>query len=529
MFKKYGFYILITFITIFGLFFRLWNLNFGLPHSYYADEPEITGFALTYAAELKDAVFNDAWYKLVPVSYVYGMFPTYFVTPFVIIFSKILHLLVIPFDTATIYLFVRYINSILSFLIVPTIAYLYFRLFNDKVGALVTFFLLAFNWKLIVHAHYANADIFLTLLLALSFLTLFLYSEKKKDTLYTFLSGAFFGLAVGTKITALITYPLYCWVYIKKKDYRGLVAFSFLMFGAFVLSNPFSIIFSTDFVFRIYSMLFKEAGLVFDSVDLNPLKYILGLFSMVTLPVFIASVLGFYNSFKGKTKNITTIPFHKFLVSTLVFYVLFYSIQSRRVDRWLLPILPIVIMYASYYVSTLISFIKKNSNSKILFKILLTFLLLVSGIYYLYFPVNLLFQFQRNTPRSEAYLWLRDMTPVRPLTHRILVYTEEGLDPMVKLSNIDVVKVKVYENDAAFLFFPLNASSYKYVVVSSRIMENHKKGPVIEKYPTFANKWNAFENLLNSPDFKLIKSFEMSQPNLIPLSNIYVYENQKLP
>jgi len=529
MFKKYKYLLLILFISAFGLFFRVWNLNFGLPHSYYADEPEITGFALTYAAELKDAVINGAWYKLVPISYVYGMFPTYLMVPFIIVFSKVLHLLKISFDSSTIYLFVRYINSLLSFLIVPGISYLYLRVFKDKVGSIIAFFLLAFNWKLIAHSHYANADIFLTLLLSLSFLTLFLYSEKKSDTLYTLLTGLLFGFAVGTKITALLTLPLYLFIYFKKKDYRGLVAFCFLMFGAFVVSNPFSIIFSTDFVFRIYSMIFKEAGLVFDSVDLNPLKYIYGLGFMVTIPVLLSSILGFYTILKNNFKLNSHKLFHLFLLGTVVLYFIFYSIQSRRVDRWLLPIVPILIFYASFYISKLLNFYINNKKLSKLYFYITSFLLILCGVYYLYFPVILLNQFQRNTPRSSAYLWLRDTFLTRPLPHRILVYTEEGLDPMVKLNNIDVVKVKVYENDGAFLFFPANTAAYKYVVVSSRIMENFKKPEVISKYPTFYNKWNSFEEKLNSTDFKLIKSFEVSGQNIIPLSNIYIYENQKLP
>jgi len=524
MSQKYKYILSLFIVFILGTFLRLWHVEFGLPHSFYADEPEIVELAVKYTFELKSIVLENNWYKLVPISYVYGTFPVYFLTPFTILFSKVSNLINFDFDKANIYVFLRGINGTFSLLILPAIAYLYYRMFKDKVGALITFFLLAFNWKLIVHAHYVNPDIFITILLSLSYLTLFLYHTGKKNTLYTVLTGILFGLSVGTKITALITLPLYVFIFYRKKDFRDLLAFLFLVFGAFIASNPFSIIFANDFTFRIYSMLFKEAGLVFDSVDPNPFKYMFGLSWISTLPVLLGSVWGMFNVFKKQEKHK---DFNIFLVGNVLVYMLFYSIQSRRVDRWLLPILPIVMLYVSYGGSLVCKYI--HSKRLLRDKIFGVFIVVISLIYYLYFSWVLLNQFQRNTPKSASYIWMQENAITRDPFKRTLAYTEEGIDPLNKLPYADVYQFNVYEGDGAFLFYPADPYLYKYVILSSRPMENFKRLPVMQKYPEYSKHWSGFETTLNnSGDFTLIKTFNTTTPNLIPLSKVFVYENTKL-
>ena len=148
---------------------RLYHINMGLPHSLIADEPEIGEFAVKYTYEIRDIVGNNNWYKLIPVSYVYGTLPVYINSAFTMIFSKSAGLLGISFDKTDIYTFLRIMNSLVSLAIIPAGAFLYKKIFKDSFGTLVTFFLLAFNWKLIVHSHYLNVDILVSLLLTLAF------------------------------------------------------------------------------------------------------------------------------------------------------------------------------------------------------------------------------------------------------------------------------------------------------------------------------------------------------------------------
>ncbi|MBN1162779.1 DUF2723 domain-containing protein [Patescibacteria group bacterium] len=508
--NKYVFSVLL--ITVIGLLFRIHHIEFGLPHSFHADEPEIVELAIKYTYEIRDIISNNDWYKLVPISYVYGTFPTYLLTFLTMGFSKINGLLGITFEKMHIYIFLRIITSLISLSVIPVGAILYNKLFRDRKGAVIAASLLALNWKLIVHAHYVNMDIFVSTLLFWSFLSMYMYFKKDTDTVYTVISGLLVGFSIGTKFTTLLTVPLFLYLFLKKKDYRGLFAFGFIIFGTFLATNPFSIIFATNFTFRIYSMMFKEAGMVFDSVDHNIFKYVSALIYMTTLPLVISS---FFGKAAARKDNENT-PFHIFLIGHIVFYLAFYSLQSRLVFRWLLPILPIMLLYSAK--GFIILKEKLPKKAYYLF-------ICISAAYYVSFPLLLLKQFQRNTPKSAAYIWMQENAD--PSTNK-LVYTEEGLDPMNKLPGARVLRYKAYEYEGAQYFLPENPIGYNYIVLASRPMENYKKPEIIEKYPYYFEKWARFEHeLLHGERYELVKKFVLPKPNLIPLSDIYIYKNKK--
>jgi hypothetical protein len=508
--------LVLIFIFLVGIFFRLYHIEFGLPHSFHADEPEIAELAIKYTYEIRDIVKNNNYYKLIPISYVYGTFPTYVFTLAVMGFSKTSNLLNVTFDKTTIYVFLRSLSAILSMLIIPVCSFLYYKIFKDKFGMFLTFLLLALNWKLIVHAHYINVDTVLTILLNVAFLTMYLYSKREKDTKYTILTGVFFGLAVGTKITTLITLPLFLYIFFRKKGYRELFAFLFIVFIAYAVSNPFSLIFANDFVFRIYRMKLKEGGLVFDSVDSNPFKYILGLGFISTPLVLLTALYGIYGKLACVRKRQLEPfdPIHTFLIGHVLIYLIFYSTSSRNVSRWLLPILPIVIIYSSYGLSQLRHLFKP--------KVFIIFLLFALG-YYTYFPILLLTQFQRHTQKSAAYIWLKENTLS---SSNKLAITQEGLDPLNKLEGILVKRYEVYESESAQFAVAPSPHGYDYVIVSSRPMENFKRPEIRKAYPFYYDSWQTFENiLLDETKFILIKEFVLPKPNLINLSDVFIYKS----
>ena len=492
------FSLLILAITFLGIWFRLYHNDFGLPHSYHADEPEFVEYAVSYTYNLKTIIAEKSYYKLIPVSFVYGTFPTYVFTFLTMIYSKVNGVLGIPFDKGDIYLFLRSIVGVISFFIAPLVSFLYFKLFKDKLGALLTFLLIALNWKLIVLGHYVNADIIITLLLNASFITLYQVYKNPYSKKWIILTGILYGLAAGTKITILITLPLYLYVFWKKDKLFGFTAFLFATLGAFLITNPFSLAFMDRFSFRVFTLATKEAALVFDSVDTSLTKYFHGLSFMLTLPVFILAIYG-----QIKTKKT---PFHIFLIGTIILYFGFYSIQARRVDRWLLPILPILLMYAAYAIRLL--------KSKILFPLVLGF--------YLYFPILLLTQFQTNTPRTQAFEWLKTEVPA---SSNKLGYTEEGLDPLHRVPGMDMRRMGTYSSENAQFILPENPIGYDYIVVATKPMQNFKKQEVRDQFGFYVSAWEEWESLLNDETkFRVAKEFILPKPNLIPLTDIIVYE-----
>lgn len=496
-------------IVAVGSFFSLYHINFGLPHSFYADEPEISEFAIKYTYEIRDVVRNNNWYKLVPVSYVYGTFPIYFLTVAVMGYSKLSNLLSLPFDKTSLFVFIRVLTALSALSLIPVTGMLFYKMRNNRFWALSVALLVATNWKFIVHAHYANQDIFLTLLITASLLSFFYYYQSQRS-LHLIVTAVLFGLAAGTKITALIAIPLYLYVILTKKDVKGSFAFVLIVAGVFALTNPFSLIFHQDFIYRILSMLTKEGGMVFDSVDTNPFKYLYALEAIVSLPLLVISLYGMLTS--RSDKKIWWV----FLVGYILVYVVFYSGQARRVDRWLLPIIPIILLFTVTGMEKL-SLKLSNKTTVILLAVLV-------GIY-MYKPILLLTQFKRWTPKSEAYLWMQKNTP--QLTPK-LVYTEEGLDPMNKLELAKVHKYQVYSSENAQLFYPEDPLLYEYVVISSRPMENHTRYQVRATYPDYSKKWDEFvETLENQDKFTLLKQFSLSKPNLIPLSDVFIYQRVK--
>jgi hypothetical protein len=180
----------------------------------------------------------------------------------------------------------------------------------------------------------------------------------------------------------------------------------------------------------------------------------------------------------------------------------------------MLPIIPIITLYASYGIVLLLE--KLNTIARLLF----VGILLTS---YLYFPVLLLGQFQRYTPKGQAYLWSQQN--LDPALNK-LAYTEEGLDPLNKLPGARVQTIKVYTDEAAQFFTPESPNGYDYVIISSRPLQYYKNPIIKQAYPFYYDKWNAFENeLQDGIKFKIIKEFTLSKPNLIPLSDVFIYQN----
>lgn len=504
-------FLILMVLFIIGGIFRFYHIDFGLPQSWHADEPEFGELAIKYTYEFRNIIKNNDYYKLIPISYVYGTFPVYFLTLSIMAFSKFMNLLNFSFDKTTLYIFMRSLNAFLSLSIVVFGGLTYRKVFKDTFGTIFTVFFLALNWKLIVHAHYLNADIIITELLVLAFFAATYYYNNPEKHRYTIFLGILAGLAIGTKITAGLSLPLFGFLYAVKKDLRGFLAFGLIILGTYMVSNPFSFIFTGDFAFRITQMFSKEGGLVFDSIDTSSFKYLYAL-SYIANPLILGfSFYGAWHSVADKKVR----AMHIFLLGNILIYLIFFSLGPRRVDRWLLPILPMVLVYAGYGFSKL----KTTMKNARLFWIMAW----LSIIIYLLFPILLLFQFKRETPKSAAYLWLKENTDSLETK---LAITEEGLDPLNKLPSSTVQKMEVYESAGAHLTLPPNPKLYNYIILSSRPMRNFKKPEVIKKYPLYAKKWANFENeVTNTNKYQLIKSFVLPKPNLVELSDVYVYKN----
>lgn len=500
-------------IVIIGLVFRLSNINYGLPFSYYIDETDHTDPAVSYITNYKTVIKNHDFNFFRPSSYVYGTNPTYFLSISVIVINAVASLFGLGFSEFNYVVVMRIVTVIVSMSIPIVTGYLYYLLYKDKKGLVISVFLSTFNWKLINHSIYVNQDIFLALSVIFSYLFLFISlnnANRKKSLWFTCLSGSAFGLAFGTKITALISAWVFGVFFIIKKNWRGLILFGFLALITFFISNPFSLIAFKDFISRLVEMRSREGGVVFGSVDLNPFKYIINLNHMLTLPILLISIFGAYKSYKiDKTRS-----FHLFLFINVVTYVVFFSLAPRNSERYLLPTLPVIIIYASYGISYLYNHLKVKRFA------LISILSIIFG-YYLFFSISLFLQLTHNKPRVDAYNWVKQNIP----NAKILVYTEEGRDPFKSIRGAKVIDFSVYVSRGAQFVMPVNPEDYEYVVLSSKPMENFKRDYVVKTYPEYSKNWMNFENLVTkSEKFELVKEFKNTNLNLLYFSDIFIYK-----
>lgn len=497
-------------ILILGIFFGFYHLEFGLPKSFRADETEIVEPAIFYTYQAKDIIKNNNFYKLIPTSYVYGSFPTYLFTGYMMGVSKMHNLLDWEFSKFDMYLSVRIIFTLMFLGVSLILSSLYKKMYPNTLGYLWLLFFLLTNWKLIVHAHYANPDLLITFLFTFAVFFFYKYYKEENTSISLWISSVLLAMAVSTKITVLISLPLFLIVFISKKRLLDFIGLCLVIIMVFIVTNPFAIIFKYDFLLRLLEMLSKESSVVLDSVDTSYFKYISSMINISTIPLFLLAIVGIYNSINRRIE----FPFHLFLMGNIVVYMLFFSLGDRKVERWLLPILPLFLLYSVIGIEKIHEYLKGKK---------FTLLSLIVVFSCLYLPLLLLTQFRRHVPKSEAYYWIKENLP--PMS-KIYVITEEGLDPINEIKGSEVSQLPLYASEGAQFFKPKNPHEYKYIVLSSRPMENYKKEYIKNVFPFYFENMSYFETTITkNEDFRLIKSFVLTKPNLIPLSDVFIYEN----
>ncbi|MBW6441775.1 hypothetical protein K0B04_02595 [Patescibacteria group bacterium] len=273
-----------------------------------------------------------------------------------------------------------------------------------------------------------------------------------------------------------------------------------------------------------------EAGVVFSSVDTNPLKYIMSLTHLLTPLIFFISFYKIFNISTHLYKNLkdkkfkTSISYtHLVLMGLVIIYILFFSLSSRLTERWMLPIIPFLLVYSA---RGLVEFLDYDKINKIIR--LLIFLLIIST--YSYYSYNIVKQLQIGKPRVNAYLWTLDYIEKSNLNDfNILMYTNKGnKDPFGNIKNCDLEMFSVYESRGAQYHYPKNPTSYDFVILYSYLENNFENDYVKEKYPEYYKAWSGFIRTVEYGEkFRLLKSFNTTKMDLMGIPEILIYEKIK--
>ena len=154
----------------------------------------------------------------------------------------------------------------------------------------------------------------------------------------------------------------------------------------------------------------REAGVVFSSVNQNPLKYIKAFSDILSPPTLIISLFGIIFIFKDliskrQQKEMTdTSLTHIFLIGNLFIYFLFFSLNPRLVQRWVLPIIPIFFVYVPFGLNG-ISEIIKNKKTVALLR---CSLVIVITTFNLITSILIIKQINIGDTRVSAYLWVKE-------------------------------------------------------------------------------------------------------------------------
>ena len=357
--KVKGFFsehIILFLLLSLGLFLRVWNIGWGLPEIYEEATPLVKAWKMwnwgVAGMEFNPHFFNYpalTFYlhlALQGINYLVGHLLGIYAS--IDTFAASLSTIVIP---------ARLMTSLFDIGTVITVYLLALEAANRRV-ALVAAALVAINPLLVAQAHYITVDTPLTFFVTLSLLFIFRVAREGDRRSYL-LAGLCIGLATATKYTGAFLLVVLVAVHLQRsesftKALRSLMSIPLLSSIAlaasvFFLTNPYIIVsfdeFLRDFSFEQYHVGYGHLGidtsqstLSYYLFDVLPAGLGWGLYS-----IFLATALTFI---RQKEKRYYVLFFFPLL------YLAIVSSWQMRAERYVLPIIPIIIVIAAIGVTT---------------------------------------------------------------------------------------------------------------------------------------------------------------------------------
>jgi len=336
------------FILVLGLIMRLWGVNFGLPQVYHADEPIVVNHAIAYGS----GDLNPHFFIVPPlVSYlVFVQFGVFFLLGKIIgMFggmSDFLYLFLS--DPSAFYLIARISMGVV--LGVATIWLLYIlarRVFDQRV-ALVAAFFLSVNFLHVRNSHYVYCDIGAVFAILVFYLTTLHVYERptlKNYCLAAFtlgLAGVFKYNAALAGVALVTVHCLINWKNPRRMFFDHKLYLFFILSGVFfIIFNPYSIL---DFR-HFYRDVSGQLGGSTSPGFLHHITY--SLMQGASPAVSLCALVGFVASFVRLRKKAL------WFGSFFIVYLLLISTKSQLHERYILPIIPFVCVYAAVGIVTL--------------------------------------------------------------------------------------------------------------------------------------------------------------------------------
>lgn len=333
---------LIVFTIIAAAFIiRVLGINFGLPDTFHADEPNVVNRAIAYGA----GDLNPHYFKIPPfISYLaficYGIF--YVLGKLIGTFRSAEDFALLFFrDPTAFYLIGRFIFGVLPGTVSVYALYQLVRKYFSLNHAVLVAIFFAASFLHVRDSHFIYLDILLVFVVVLSFFPILniLSGGGRRDYIHF---GFLVGIAAAIKYNGLFLYlPFFVAHFLSRGINRSsildlnLIVVFFLSAVAFIAGNPFAILDYPQFSSDLQAMREFEGYIGL----LHHINY--STFSSLGYSLALASLCGILIAIYRKNKIFIPI-----LIFVIAYYVLLGYFGQLH-DRYILPVLPFLLLFAA--------------------------------------------------------------------------------------------------------------------------------------------------------------------------------------
>lgn len=455
-------------IAIAALLSRLHGVDWDQGFHLHPDERAIimTVDKLEYPSSLSEFLSPDSPWN--PKFFAYGSFPMYLLQ----LAGNIMGTFNIEFSE---YTRINIVGRVLSAMFdVGTVLMLFFigrKLFKPVVG-LIASFLYAISVLPIQLSHFYAVDTILTFFVTGSLYILLLLYEKPTIQ-KSILAGLFFGLALATKVSAIvILFSIMAVFFIdfiinftaKPKDTKHYLpmlkrsVIYFLTFGIIILATalisfaifePYAVLDNKTFWEQtLYQSMMTKDAFVFP-YTLQYVGKIPYLYELQNILLFglgpllaICSFLGIGYVLMSSSQKYTNHIFAKVFILFTFFVSYFWVVGGFAIGfmRYMLPVYPLLCFFGAILIYQFN--IKLDKKIKIKSLLLTTKLLFI--ILLLVWPLSFLQIYSRNNPRTDASTWINHNIPAGKAI--AIEHWDDGL-PLVGQEKYAVITLGLYDPD----------------------------------------------------------------------------------
>ena len=532
----------LLFITLLGLYVRIFNLNWDNSFYFHPDERAIYMFTtpLSYPESLKSFLSSES--PLNPRFFAYGNLPIYllkFVSDIASLANPILS------QYGGIHFVGRLINALAGTSTILLIFFFSKRLFDKNVALLSALFYSIAVFP-IQNSNFYTVDTLLTffILLTLFFLDVYI---KKPILLNLFLVAISFGLALSSKISALpiILIILFGFivVFFRKKNKRSIVfifsqvnfllIFLLTVVVTFFITQPYTLIDFANFYEQISFQSKMGTDPFIFPYTLQYVGKIPVLFEMknivlwgMGIPLSLFALGGlFYTTYKAFRK-----PFKNIRIFLLVLFFWLYFILSSSYAvgwmRYLLPIYPALVIFSGVFCVNILFpnfkkyFIKKDH--KILEKLFFAIFIFICSLW----TISFMTIYSKPNPRIVASDWIhKNIAPGKTLA---IEHWDDGL-PVYGANEYKIISLPLYDPDTGLKWENINRDleTTDYIIIASNRLyaplQKLTDCSILPQGRCYALTAKYYNNLFSGNlNFKKVAEFN-SYPT-IPIINLRIYD-----